>query len=87
MDTKQSKADLSQEPGSTLAGAPSNRQLGIQFSPAVAFAVSCNPAETKPAAKQREGRRSSVKGTRYLAAKIGHSTSAVAGNAGAPSQA
>jgi hypothetical protein len=86
MGTQRSKAEISQEPGSTLAGAPSSRQLGIRFSPVVAFAVSCKPAETKPADKQREGGRSSMDGPRCLAANVGHTTSAVAGNAGAPGQ-
>ncbi len=81
MDTQQTKADISQEPGSTLAGAPSSRRLGIQFFPVAAFAVTCKPAETKPADKHREGGKSSLTGTCCLDANIGRSTSEVPGNA------
>ena len=86
MRTQQSKAAISQEPGFTLAGAPSSSQIGIRFFPVIAFAVSCKPAETKPADKPREGSSSSINGTCHLAANVGPSTSAVAGNALVPGQ-
>ena len=81
MMTQQSKADHSQKPGSTLARAPSNRQLGIQFFPVVAFAVNCRPVDTKPADNHREGSKRSVNGACGLAESDGHSTSEVPGNA------
>jgi hypothetical protein len=62
------------------------RALGIRFFPVVAFAVSCKPAETKPADKHREGSRSSMNGTLCLAANFRHSTSVVAGDARVPGQ-
>jgi hypothetical protein len=86
MGMQQSKAGISQEPGSILAEEPSSRQLRIQFFPVVAFAVSCKPGEIEPADKQREGSRSSMHGTCPLSANIGPGTLAVPGNACAPGQ-
>ena len=86
MMTQQSKADHSQKPGSTLARAPSNRQLGIQFFPVVAFAVNCKWADTKPADNHREGSKRSMNGACRLAESVGHSTSEVPDNARAPAQ-
>ena len=63
------------------------KTLGIQFLPVVAFAVSCKPAETKPADKDREGSRSSMNGTCRLAANLGPGASNAPGNARAPGQA
>jgi hypothetical protein len=45
-------------------------KLGIRFFPAVAFAVSCRPAETKPADKNREVSRTSMNETCCLAATV-----------------
>jgi len=42
-------------------------RIGIRFFPAVAFAVSCRPAETKPADKNREVSRTSMNETRCVA--------------------
>jgi hypothetical protein len=81
MVTQQSKADHSQKPGSTLARAPSNKQLGIQFFPVVAFAVNCKPGDTKPADNHCEGSKRSMNGACGLAESDGHSTSEVPGNA------
>jgi hypothetical protein len=87
MGTQQTKADISPEQASTLASAPSSRCLGIQFCPAVAFAVSCKPAETKPADKQHKGGRSSMDRTYRLADNVGSRASNALGNACAPGQA
>jgi hypothetical protein len=81
MVTQQSKADHSQKPGFTLARAPSNRQLGIQFFPVIAFAVNCRPGDTKPADNHLEGSKRSMNGGCGLAESDGHSTSEVPGNA------
>ena len=64
-----------------LAGAPFNRQPGIQSSPVVAFAVNCKPGDTEPADNHREGSNRSMNGARCLAQSVGHSTSEVPGNA------
>ena len=87
MDTKPSKTDNSQKPGSALARAPFGTQFAIQFFPVVAFAVSCKPAESKLADQYRQGSRSSMNGTCRLAAKLEHSASEAPGNAGAPGRA
>ena len=87
MDTKPSKTDNSQKPGSTLARTPLRRQLAIQFFPVVAFAVSCKPAEPKPADQYRQASSSSMNGTYRLAANVGYSTSEGPGNACAPDRA
>ena len=79
MVTQQSKADHSQKPGTTLACAPSNRQLGIQFFPVVAFAVNCRPADN-----HREGSKRSVNGACRLAESVVRSATEVSGNARAP---
>ena len=89
MVTQQSKAEYSRKPGSTLAGAPSNRQLGIQFFPVVAFAVNCKPADTKPADTKpadnhREGSKRSMNGACRLAESVVRSATEVSGNARAP---
>ena len=86
MYMQQSKADISQKPASTLTRAPLGRQLAIQFSPNVAFAVTCKPAETKPADQYRQRSKSSMNGTCRLVASVGHSTSEGPVNAGAPSR-
>jgi hypothetical protein len=87
MYMQQSKADISQKPASTLPRAPLGKQLAIQFSPDVAFAVTCKPAETKPADQYRQGSRSSMNGTCRLAASVRHSTSEGPITAGAPGRA
>jgi hypothetical protein len=87
MDIQPSKADNSQKPGSMLVRAPLGSQLAIQFSPDVAFAVTCKPAETKPAHQYRQDSRSSMNGTCRLAANVGHRTSEGPGNAGTPGRA
>jgi hypothetical protein len=81
MTTQQSRADISRSAGSTLPRAPSSNQVGIRFSPEVAFAVTCNPGETKAADKPCEGRSRSLNGTRCLADDIRFSASAAPDNA------
>lgn len=83
MDYQPSKTDSSQESGATLPGAPARRQLGIRFAPAVAFAVCCQPANTKPADRPREGGSRSMKGTCYPAANPASCPSEKPGNTGA----
>jgi hypothetical protein len=80
MGTQQSKADLD------LNTIMNPKTLGIRFFPAVAFAVSCKPTETKPADKHRQGSRSSMNGTCCLAANFRHSTLVGAGDARASGQ-
>jgi hypothetical protein len=63
------------------------KTLGIQFFPVVAFAVSCKPAETKPADKHREGSESSMNETCRLAANVGSRATNAPGNARASGQA
>ena len=84
MGTQQSKADHASETEHQLERAQSGDTLGIRFFPVVAFAVSCKPAETRPADKHREGSRSSMNGTCRLAANVRPGTSAVPGNASRP---
>ena len=62
------------------------KTLGIRFFPVVTFAVSCKPAQTKPADPHREDRRSSMNGTCRLAANVRPNTSAVPDNAPTPGQ-
>jgi hypothetical protein len=57
------------------------KTLGIRFFPVVAFAVSCKPAQTKPADTLRESSRSSRNGAYRLAVNLRPSVSAVPGNA------
>jgi hypothetical protein len=88
MSIEPNEADISQEPGSTLARElSSSRQLGIQFSPVVAFAVSCRPVETKLADKHCERSRSPMDGTCPVTANIRQGTSEVSSNFGALSHA
>jgi hypothetical protein len=87
MGNQQSKTDIAQESASKFGDAPARRQLGVRFSPAVAFAVCCKPANPKPGDKQHEGGRLSVKGTYYLAANLAANSLESPGNAGAPGQA
>jgi len=62
------------------------KTLGIRFFPVVAFAVSCKPAQTRPADPHRENLRSSMNGTCRLAVNFRPNTSAVPDNAPAPGQ-
>ena len=60
--------------------------LGIEFFPVVAFAVSCKPAQTRPADTPRQGGRNLMNEACRLAATVRPGTSAVPGNAPAPGQ-
>ena len=87
MGNQQGKTDISQEPASKLSDAPAGRRLGVRFSPVVAFAVCCKPANTKLADKWYKGGRRSVDETHYLAASLASNASESPGNAGATDQA
>ena len=80
MGTQHSKPELG------LNTTMNSKTLGIRFFPAVAFAVSCKPKETRLADKHRKGSRSSMNGTCCLAANFKHSTLVVAGDARASGQ-
>jgi hypothetical protein len=81
MFTQQSKDDHSQKTGSKLAHTPSNRQLGIQFFPVVAFEVNCRPADTNPADNHPEGSKRSINRACGLAESVVPSATEVPGNA------
>ena len=82
MGNQPGKTGISQEPASRSGDVPVGRQLAVRFSPAVAFAVCC-----KPANKQHEPSRRSVKGTYYRAANLASNSAESPGHAGAPGQA
>jgi hypothetical protein len=69
-----------------LKPAMNPKTLGIEFSPVVAFAVNCKPAETKPAVKYPERSRSLMDVTCRLAANVGHGASNAPDNARVPDQ-
>ena len=79
-DAEERKADQSQEPGSTLARAPLNRQLGIQFFPVVAFTVNCKPADAKPADNHRDGSKRSINGACRVSESVVFSAKEIPGN-------
>jgi hypothetical protein len=79
MFTQQTKAAHFKKPGASLARAPSNRQLGIQFLPVVAFAVNCKPTDY-----HREGSKRSMNGACRLDESVVHSATEVHGNVRAP---
>ncbi len=83
MGTQPYKADSSQKPGSTSARAPSNKPIGIQFFPVVAFAVSCKPGDTRPADGHLEGSKRSVNEACCLPDSAGPRPSEAPGDASA----
>jgi hypothetical protein len=87
MANQHGKTDISQELASKLSDAPAGRRLGVRFSPAVAFAVRCKPANAKLADKQHEDGRRSVDEIHYLAANLPSNSSESPGNADATDQA
>jgi hypothetical protein len=82
MGNRQGKTRISREPASKLSDAPAGTRLSVRFSPPVAFAVCCKPANTKLADMQHEGGRRSVNGIYYLVANRPSNSSESPGNAG-----